>query len=103
MRIGDNFGYIKSVFVTGATDGTGFAIASRFAREGYSVFIGSRTGEKSRIAAEKSQRPTAFSQKITRLRFLTKKTLKKFFSIYAKKGIYWTRWFLTPRIWVLGR
>ncbi len=32
----------KSVFVTGATNGTGFAIAERFAKEGYAVFIGSR-------------------------------------------------------------
>ncbi len=32
----------KSVFVTGATNGTGYAIAERFAKEGYAVFIGSR-------------------------------------------------------------
>ena len=42
-----------SVFVTGATNGTGFAIASRFAKEGYDVFIGSRTEENARAAAEK--------------------------------------------------
>lgn len=41
----------KSVFVTGATNGTGFAIASRFAKEGYDVFIGSRTEEKAQAAA----------------------------------------------------
>ena len=43
----------KSVFVTGATNGTGFAIAERFAKEGYDVFIGSRSKENSRIAAQK--------------------------------------------------
>lgn len=32
----------RSVFVTGATYGTGYAIAERFAKEGYDVFIGSR-------------------------------------------------------------
>ncbi len=32
----------KAVFVTGAKDGTGFAIAQRFAKEGYAVFIGGR-------------------------------------------------------------
>lgn len=42
----------KSVFVTGAHDGTGFAIASRFASEGYDVFIGSREQSKADQAAE---------------------------------------------------
>ena len=42
----------KSVFVTGATNGTGFAIAERFAKEGYSVFIGSRDKERSDAAAK---------------------------------------------------
>lgn len=41
----------KSVFVTGAHDGTGFAIASRFAKEGYTVFMGSRDKEKADKAA----------------------------------------------------
>ena len=43
----------KSVFVTGAHDGTGFAIACRFASEGYDVFIGSREKEKADSAAAK--------------------------------------------------
>jgi NAD(P)-dependent dehydrogenase (short-subunit alcohol dehydrogenase family) len=43
----------KSVFVTGAHDGTGFAIAERFAKEGYDVFIGSREIEKAEAAANK--------------------------------------------------
>lgn len=42
----------KSVFVTGAAGGTGFAIACRFAKEGYAVFIGSRDGEKADLAAK---------------------------------------------------
>ena len=42
----------KSVFITGATGGTGFAIACRFAKEGYTVFIGSRDGEKAELAAK---------------------------------------------------
>ena len=42
----------KSVFVTGATNGTGFAIAERFAKEGYSVFIGSRRQNDADIAAK---------------------------------------------------
>ncbi len=41
----------KSVFVTGAHDGTGFAIAERFAKEGYTVFIGSRQQDRADAAA----------------------------------------------------
>lgn len=40
-----------SVFVTGATNGTGFAIASRFAQEGYDVFVGSRDAQRAEEAA----------------------------------------------------
>lgn len=43
----------KSVFVTGAHDGTGFAIASRFAAEGYDVFVGSRDQSKADATAKK--------------------------------------------------
>lgn len=43
----------KSVFVTGATNGTGYAIAERFAKEGYDVFIGSREKKRSDEAAKK--------------------------------------------------
>lgn len=41
----------KSVFVTGATNGTGFAIAERFAKEGYDVFVGSREEARATEAA----------------------------------------------------
>ena len=43
----------KSVFVSGAHDGTGFAIAERFAKEGYAVFVGSRSIEKAESAAKR--------------------------------------------------
>jgi NAD(P)-dependent dehydrogenase (short-subunit alcohol dehydrogenase family) len=46
----------KSVFVTGATYGTGYAIAERFAKEGYTVFVGSRNIEESVAAAERLNR-----------------------------------------------
>ena len=42
----------RSVLVTGATNGTGYAIAERFAREGYDVFIGSRDIKRSSDAAK---------------------------------------------------
>lgn len=43
----------KLVLVTGATDGTGFAIAERFAKEGYDVAITSRDKERACFAANK--------------------------------------------------
>lgn len=42
----------KSVFVTGANIGTGLAIAEKFAKEGYDVFIGSRSGEEANNTAK---------------------------------------------------
>ena len=53
----------KSVFITGAAAGTGFAIAQRFAAEGYDVFIGSRSEENAKDAASKiSQKYGVFSK-----------------------------------------
>ena len=43
----------KSVFITGATYGTGYGIAEVFASNGYDVFIGSRRLEESNEAAAK--------------------------------------------------
>lgn len=42
----------KSVFVTGAASGTGFAIAERFAKEDYDVFLGSRNLEEAQASAK---------------------------------------------------
>ena len=43
----------KSVFITGACQGTGFAIAERFAKESYNVFVSGRDLERAETAAEK--------------------------------------------------
>ena len=43
---------MKSVFITGATTNTGLGIAHKFAKEGYAVFVGSRSGEQARETAE---------------------------------------------------
>lgn len=43
----------KSVFITGAAYGTGYAIAERFASEGYDVFISGRKAEQLSDAAKK--------------------------------------------------
>ena len=42
----------KSVFVTGACYGTGYAIAERFAQEGYNVFLSGRDLEKAEVSAK---------------------------------------------------
>ena len=53
----------KALFVTGGTVGTGFAIAERFARDGYAVFISSRSGERAEEAAAKiSEKYGVFSR-----------------------------------------
>lgn len=43
----------KAMFVTGGTVGTGLAAAERFAREGYAVFLTSRSGERAAETAAK--------------------------------------------------
>lgn len=45
----------KAVLVTGASSGTGFAIADKFAKEGYAVFISSRNAAEAENAAKKIQ------------------------------------------------
>ena len=43
----------KAVLITGASNGTGFAIAEKFAKEGYSIFISSRRENDAEVAAKK--------------------------------------------------
>ena len=43
----------KAVFITGAQAGTGYGIAERFAKDGWDVFITSRTAEKAEAAAKR--------------------------------------------------
>lgn len=43
----------KALFITGGTVGTGFATAERFAKEGYDIFITSRSADKATNAAKK--------------------------------------------------
>ena len=43
----------KAVLITGASNGTGFAIAEKFAKEGYAVFVSSRNKDNAEAAAEK--------------------------------------------------
>lgn len=53
----------KSVFITGATVNTGLGIAEKFAKEGYNLFLGSRSAENAeRTAKELSEKYGVFSK-----------------------------------------
>ena len=53
----------KSVFITGATVNTGLGIAEKFAKEGYTLFLGSRRREQAeRTAKELSERYNVFAK-----------------------------------------
>lgn len=76
----------KSVFVTGATNGTGFAIAERFAKEGYDVFIGSRTGEQAIIAAEEIHNKYGVFAKGYQTEIFNEENVKDIFEDIRSKG-----------------
>ena len=76
----------QSVFVTGATDGTGYAIAERFAREGYDVFIGRRNGEKAAAAAEELQKKYGVSATGYQTEIYNEENVKAIFADIRAKG-----------------
>jgi len=76
----------KSVFVTGATTGTGFAIAERFAREGYDVFIGSRRGEDSKSAAKRIMEKYGVFAKGYQTDIFNEENVKAIFADIRSKG-----------------
>ena len=76
----------KSVFVTGATNGTGFAIACRFAKEGYAVFIGSRTLEAAQKAAEKITEKYGTYAKGYRTEIFSEENVKAIFADIRARG-----------------
>lgn len=76
----------KSVFVTGATNGTGFAIAERFAREGYDVFIGSRNEENSISSAKKIADKYGVFAKGYKTEIFNEENVKSIFSDIKEMG-----------------
>ncbi|MBE5731614.1 MAG: SDR family oxidoreductase [Clostridiales bacterium] len=76
----------KSVFVTGATNGTGFAIAERFAREGYDVFIGSRSEENSQEAAKKLAEKYGIFAKGYQTKIFNEENVKEIFEDIRANG-----------------
>lgn len=76
----------KSVFVTGATNGTGYAIAERFAKEGYDVFIGSRNGEHSAATAEKLHKAYGVFAKGYQTEVFNEENVKEIFADIRSMG-----------------
>lgn len=76
----------KSVFVTGATNGTGFAIAERFAKEGYDVFIGSRSKENSQEAAKKLAEKYGIFAKGYQTKIFDEQNVKEIFADVRSMG-----------------
>ena len=77
---------MKSVFVTGATNGTGFAIASRFAKEGYNVFIGSREEERAVEAAKQIAEKYGVKGVGIGMKVYDEEDVKRVFSIIDANG-----------------
>ncbi len=76
----------KSVFVTGATNGTGYAIALRFAKEGYDVFIGSREKERAEEAAAKIQAETGVHAWGFGMKVFDEEDVNRIFAEIREKG-----------------
>lgn len=76
----------KSVFVTGATNGTGFAIAERFAKEGYDVFIGSRNDENSAVAADEIHKKYGVFAKGYQTKIFDEENVKAIFADIRSMG-----------------
>lgn len=76
----------KSVFVTGATNGTGYAIAERFAKEGYDVFVGSRTEENAVKAAERIKRDYGVEAVGYGMKVFDEDNVKQIFSDIRARG-----------------
>lgn len=76
----------KNVFVTGATSGTGFAIAERFAKEGYNVFIGSRSAENAMSAAKEISQKYRVFAKGYKTEIFDEKNVKEIFNDIKSLG-----------------
>lgn len=76
----------KSVLITGATSGTGYAIACRFAKEGYGVFIGSRNEQNARQAAESIAKTYGVFAKGYGMAIFDEENVKTVFEDIQKEG-----------------
>lgn len=76
----------KSVFITGATSGTGYAVACRFAKEGYTVFIGSRDGKRAEDAAKSISKAYGVATKGYETKVFDEENVKDIFADIRSQG-----------------
>ncbi len=78
----------RAMFVTGGTIGSGYAIAERFAKEGYNVVITSRNKEKAEKAAEEISEKYSVEAYGYELDIRNEQRVKDIFSDIDKKGLF---------------
>ena len=78
----------KAVFVTGAASGTGYAIAERFAKEGYAVVITSREQARADEAAQKLSAVFGVSAKGYALDIRDEERVKAIFADMDDDGLF---------------
>lgn len=78
----------KAVFVTGAASGTGYAIAERFAKEGYAVVITSREQARADEAAQKLSAVFGVSAKGYALDIRDEERVKAIFADMDDAGLF---------------
>lgn len=76
----------KSVLITGATHGTGYAIACRFAKEGYTVFVGSRHEDSARAAALQLEKTYSVPSKGYGMKIFDETNVKAIFADIRSQG-----------------
>lgn len=78
----------KAVFVTGAASGTGYAIACRFAKEGYAVVLTSRNTMRAEEAAHRLSDETGAPARGYALNIRDEERIKTIFSDLDKAGFF---------------
>ncbi|HJA93424.1 MAG TPA: SDR family oxidoreductase [Candidatus Eisenbergiella merdipullorum] len=76
----------QSVFITGATVNTGRGIAERFAKEGYNLFLGSRSAERAESTAKEMSEKYGVFAKGYGMKVFDEENVKEIFADIKKEG-----------------
>lgn len=77
----------KTVFITGAAKGTGYAIAERFAAEGWNVIVGSRAGKNAHDAAEALAKQYGVNTRGYQMKVFDEEDVRRIFSDIHDSGV----------------